>query len=397
MAAKTVSFHIPTLLLMVVFSSIVTAASVAVVSGGQARDGLRRWSAALLASAIGHTLLLLRGQVPDVLSVVLANFLLSGALVTLLSAIYRFQGRKVSLWRLLASPVLVVVFVTVFSENFLMRVIFVNSILTLQALWMLMVTLDRRHPTVGRGPWLVVVGLAVASSLWGTRAMVAAFFGDDATSILQGSTWQVLTFMSTFFLILVSSIGFVFMSRDRADELNRRMATLDSLTGVANRRSLIAALERDVARAVRTDKPIAVMMLDIDHFKNINDRYGHPAGDKVICCVVNVLLQSLRAGDFVGRYGGEEFMLVLPDTALDGAQALAGKLCKAVAASRCEFEKVQGTGVTVTVSIGVYGGSLDAGDSCEMLIEAADRALYRAKTNGRNRVEVAHSLRPLVA
>ena len=183
------------------------------------------------------------------------------------------------------------------------------------------------------------------------------------------------------------------MSRDRADENNRVLAALDPLTGVANRRSLIAALDRDMARAQRMREPMALMMVDIDHFKDVNDRYGHPAGDRVLCSVVNVLRQRVRAQDLVGRYGGEEFMVLLPDTGLTGAQQLARALCKAVEESRCPADGVPGPGIAVTVSIGVFGGRLESGDSWDMLIAAADSALYQAKNNGRNRVEVATGLR----
>lgn len=196
--------------------------------------------------------------------------------------------------------------------------------------------------------------------------------------------------MSTFAVVLVASMGFVFMARDRADEDNRRLAAVDSLTGVANRRAVIAALDRDVARSIRTHEPMALMMVDIDHFKNVNDRYGHPAGDKVLCSVVEVLRERVRSQDLVGRYGGEEFMVLLPDTTAKGGYLLAQQLCEAVQALRLEHE---GQPIPVTVSIGVYGGRLQPGDHWDMLISAADRALYEAKDRGRNRVEVVEALR----
>ena len=118
---------------------------------------------------------------------------------------------------------------------------------------------------------------------------------------MQSSAVQTLTFMSTFAVVLIASMGFVFMARDRADEDNRRLAAVDSLTGVANRRAVIAALDRDVARSIRTHEPMALMMVDIDHFKNVNDRYGHPVGDKVLCSVVDVLRERVRSQDLVGR------------------------------------------------------------------------------------------------
>ena len=385
--------HVPTMLAMIIASSLMMAASMAVVGWGRRRDGLGRWAAALLVNAIGHLLIMLRGLIPDVLSIVVGNLMLSSVFVGLIAAVYQFQGRPVRWPLLLAPPALVLVFVSVFIDNFPARVSFVGLAIGLQAVWALLAALSQRNVTVGRGQWLLVAGLALEALVLGGRAVVALSTHSDATNILQSSALQTLTFLATFSVVLISSVGFVFMSRDRADENNRVLAALDPLTGVANRRSLIAALDRDVARAQRMREPMALMMVDIDHFKDVNDQYGHPAGDRVLCSVVNVLRQRVRAQDLVGRYGGEEFMVLLPDTGLTGAEQLARELCKAVEESRCPADGVPGPGIAVTVSIGVFGGRLESGDSWDMLIAAADRALYQAKNNGRNRVEVATGLR----
>ncbi|KRB34926.1 GGDEF domain-containing protein [Acidovorax sp. Root70] len=385
--------HVPTMLAMIIASSLMMAASMAVVGWGRRRDGLGLWAAALLVNAIGHLLIMLRGLIPDVLSIVVGNLLLSSVFVGLISAVYQFQGRPVRWPLLLAPPLLVLVFVSVFIDNFPARVSFVGLSIGLQAVWALLAAVSHRHETVGRGQWLLVAGLAVEAVVLGGRAVVAVSTHAEATSILQSSALQTLTFFATFSVVLVSSVGFVFMLRDRADENNRVLAALDPLTGVANRRSLITALDRDVARAQRMREPMALLMVDIDHFKDVNDQYGHPAGDRVLCSVVNVLRQRVRAQDLVGRYGGEEFLVLLPDTGLAGAEQLARELCKAAEESRCPVDGVPGPGIAVTVSIGVFGGRLESGDSWDMLIAAADRALYQAKNNGRNRVEVATGLR----
>ena len=378
---------------MIIASSLMMAASMAVVGWGRRRDGLGRWAAALLVNAIGHLLIMLRGLIPDVLSIVVGNLMLSSVFVGMIAAVYQFQGRPVRWPLLLAPPLLVLVFVSVFIDNFPARVSFVGLVIGLQAVWALLAALSHRHATVGRGQWLLVAGLLLEAVVLGGRALVAISTHTEATNILQSSALQTLTFLATFSVVLISSVGFVFMSRDRADENNRVLAALDPLTGVANRRSLIAALDRDVARAQRMREPMALMMVDIDHFQDVNDQYGHPAGDRVLCSVVNVLRQRVRAQDLVGRYGGEEFMVLLPDTGLTGAEQLARELCKAVEESRCPADGVPGPGIAVTVSIGVFGGRLESGDSWDMLIAAADRALYQAKNNGRNRVEVATGLR----
>lgn len=144
-----------------------------------------------------------------------------------------------------------------------------------------------------------------------------------------------------------------------------------------------------MSRAIRTREPLAVMMVDIDFFKHINDTHGHLAGDQVLRNVVDVIRHRIRAQDIVGRYGGEEFMVLLCDTTLQGARQLAEQLREAVQAS---FYPWNGERLAVTVSVGVFGGRLEPGDGWDQLIHAADQALYRAKQGGRNRVEIAPTL-----
>jgi diguanylate cyclase (GGDEF)-like protein len=247
----------------------------------------------------------------------------------------------------------------------------------------------RRRSTIGRGVLLVMAGMGLSALVMLLRALSGITGALNAETFLQGSALQGLTFVTTFAVLLVASLGFVFMTKERADEANRRLAALDELTGVANRRSIIAALDRDVGRAIRTHESMAVMMVDIDHFKRVNDTYGHLAGDQVLRCVVDVIQHRIRAQDIVGRYGGEEFLVVLADTSAQGARQLAEQLRAAVQATHCAYS---GESIAVTVSVGVFGGRLEPGDSWDQLIHAADMALYRAKQEGRNRVETVEAL-----
>lgn len=159
-------------------------------------------------------------------------------------------------------------------------------------------------------------------------------------------------------------------------------AATDALTGLPNSRSCRDNLKRMVAHAGRTVSPLSAVMFDLDHFKQVNDRFGHGAGDDVLAGVGEALTATLRGSDFGGRYGGEEFLLLLPGTDQAGALAVSEKLRTAIEA--LEFQQPE---LTVTASFGIATYPLDALDA-DALVRMADRALYAAKAKGRNRVEL---------
>jgi diguanylate cyclase (GGDEF)-like protein len=157
-------------------------------------------------------------------------------------------------------------------------------------------------------------------------------------------------------------------------------AATDALTGLPNKRALEDALKRQLAQASRAVEPLAVCMLDLDHFKKVNDVHGHERGDEVLAAVGDVLAESIRDSDIAGRFGGEEFLVLLPRTDANGARTIAEKLRRAVART-----SVTGIDRAVTTSIGIAVFPNDAVDR-ETLLRLADRALYTAKAGGRNLV-----------
>ncbi len=162
-----------------------------------------------------------------------------------------------------------------------------------------------------------------------------------------------------------------------------RLANIDSLTGALSRLNFLNLAEQELARATRYALPLMVLMLDLDHFKRINDRYGHAAGDAVLRGFVQTVAGVLRESDFVGRIGGEEFAVMLPNTTLEGGRALAQRIIESVRASPIEIGQHT---INYTVSIGA--GCLSGETSFVALLGLADNALYRAKEGGRNRLEV---------
>jgi diguanylate cyclase (GGDEF)-like protein len=167
------------------------------------------------------------------------------------------------------------------------------------------------------------------------------------------------------------------------------MAVTDDLTGLHNRRSTGQRLQEELARSQRHGRRCSCVLLDIDLFKHVNDTHGHAAGDAVLRGLASAANQALRESDLLGRWGGEEFLAVLPETDLEGARVIAERLRQAIEAMRVDY---QGKQLSVTASLGVAdalpGQDPDARDA-ERLVARADEALYRAKTGGRNRIEVA--------
>lgn len=181
-------------------------------------------------------------------------------------------------------------------------------------------------------------------------------------------------YLSFFYLTMVTS----------ANRKLRRMAITDSLTGLFNRRHMTHLVERELARFQRNGHPVAFIVLDIDHFKSINDEHGHETGDHVLEDVASIIKAQLRTQDLVARWGGEEFLAVLPDTNLQNAQVSAERVREALLTQ--DWLAPNGKRIDITISAGVSEFRRD--DDLNSAINRADRALYRSKDGGRNRVEL---------
>jgi diguanylate cyclase (GGDEF)-like protein len=218
---------------------------------------------------------------------------------------------------------------------------------------------------------------ALAIGTWGWSLWHGA-----TLSMTQGTPLQSFVLFSGYLVMIVNGFGFLLLCKQKDDAQMQRLATTDFLTGLANRRAFFEHAESARLLAIRLRKPITLMMLDIDHFKQLNDRFGHATGDEALVVFADTSRKVLREHDIMGRLGGEEFALALPGTELDGALQAAERLRVAVSEAALI---TSGSDFRMTVSIGVV--LIDPEETLTAALARADHALYAAKTGGRNRVE----------
>jgi two-component system cell cycle response regulator len=223
-----------------------------------------------------------------------------------------------------------------------------------------------------RGPVKLEFPLAAGRDSFGTLVL----YGDDFNSDQRESAgWLV-------------GHAVIALSNARQHRTVEQQALVDSLTGLANRRLATAALEKELARAKRFEEPLTLVLADIDDFKRINDRWGHPTGDEVLKAFAARLRETVREIDLAGRWGGEEFALLLPGTNLEGGRQLAERIRQLVESYRLPGS--DGVEIRVSASFGV--ASFPEASSQKQLVAAADAALYEAKRSGKNRVVAATQL-----
>jgi diguanylate cyclase (GGDEF)-like protein len=296
-----------------------------------------------------------------------------------------FHGRKPNLPGLvLGALVWIAAVMTLAPEASALRmtigagIVAVYAALTATELWS-----ERRRTLQRRWPAIAV------PVLHGFVLMLPILLGDflHHQNHSFGTSIWVTVFAIELVLYAVGTVFVIFMLvSERTVTAHKTAASMDPLTGMFNRRGFAEATSRVIEREAKAGRPVTVLIFDIDHFKSINDRFGHPAGDEILKLFSAIVVNSLRITDLSGRIGGEEFAALLPCSLEEGVLA-AERVREAFEASGIVDE----TGpVDTTVSIGVAGGP--AGTELEVLLAAADTALYQAKRGGRNRVEAAEEL-----
>lgn len=345
------------------------------------------WGFAHLLRAGSIMLFGMFGAAPDLITIDFANALLFTSFAVTWTGARVFGGRRSEPIYLVTGAVLWLLLCRLpgLSEAVTERALIASGIVTTYT-WLTAYEFwyGRSEPLVSRWPAIFMLFAHGALFLLRTPLFDVLHMSHTDDSLV-GSVWMtVLSFEALLFTI---SIAFILlaMAKERTELRHRTAAMVDPLTGVANRRAFMLEAAQISRRHSLKPKPAAVLVIDLDHFKSINDRFGHALGDRVLEVFTEVARQSLRASDLFGRLGGEEFAAILPDVNSEIALAMAERMREDFARAARE---VEGRAVSATVSIGIVFCEGPTLEVREMLAQA-DQALYFAKERGRNRVEIA--------
>lgn len=373
-----------TILAFLSLSSLLMALTLVVTFASELRSGLPKWITALVLQACCWALFAASDTVPAFVSVWIANtaFGLSWALKA--ASLYELGARPAPrgvLWGPTAVGALL--FLPALQEAFPLAPVAGGIYFTLASCgvaWLIWRLPDEPAHRVQR----VMVGvylLAAAGFL--LRSCASVFAPAALPAPLVATPFQIATYGLGFALIVSSSLCLLLMHKARAADILRQLATVDPLTGAFNRRTFVAMADAALAGARHNHSCVALLMIDIDHFKRVNDHLGHLVGDEVLKEFVSNIRCCLRQEDILARFGGEEFCVLAPGVSMAHAAALAERIRQRVCATH--FMSQTGA-LRLTASIGVATTEDSRHSTLDGLIERADSALYSAKNEGRDRV-----------
>ena len=378
---------IPTLILTLTVGFLLLALQLWVAQRGALRQPeLQLWSQGCWLVLAGLLMVPLRLIIPVWASAVLGNALFVVGNTLFVAAIWRhLLDRPLPKWQWGSCALGVLLSVAVVGQDLPVRTIVMSSAMVFilaPGLWLMAVRGWSQGGAI-RAATVTLYGFALTLLL---RGIDAVLWPEDYSNVLHGGLVQQLTFLLGFMCLMSTGFGFVLACFERVAKRMEEMATLDGLTGCVNRSTTDTLLAHSLERGRREGSPVAFALLDLDHFKQINDRYGHVAGDNALRAFAAEVRSRLRSSDVLGRMGGEEFGLVLPATDAPGAARLLEQVRAAVEA--LEISCPNGERFQMTVSAGVVVAASDSGLTDNRLYMLADRALYRAKDLGRNRVQM---------
>lgn len=351
-------------------------------------NGIKQTAYGFLISSCAFLLMGFRNYIPDFLSILVPNILLviSMAFIHLgLVNFYKFDARMVQRFHGLIILVMAVLatYFTYFDNNVNARIVTISFFVGSQCFF-IMKTLLRVHHKAN----LTIAASYLAFGLFFMTRGFLTLLENPLDDFMQAGLLHSLSIVVYELLVAVTSFGVVWIVSYNVQRSLTKQASHDPLTKVLNRRALENIVNTEHSRSLRNNASLSVIMLDIDHFKLINDRHGHGKGDDVLVEIANVLLENTRQYDSIARFGGEEFIILLPNTALSEANIIAETLRLKI--ENHEFNLTAKSSLKITASFGVSEFDLIK-DGWLNVLERADRGLYQAKATGRNKVIVFNS------
>ena len=355
---------------------------------GSVRPSLRWWLAGMLLHPCGLALLSMHDQLPRALGTPLANTIEALALACMAIALRIFYGlpeRRAWHGVVIAAVAMASLWLADVAPDLQWRLM-ANSAAQAILLGSSARAIFRPNGPSGAVPKLTGALFVLAALAMVARVSHEALWPMTGAELMKASLINIACLGVLVMLPVLATVGFLLMCTERSQEELERTARLDYLTGIFNRRAIEDLASRAISASRRHGIPLAIMIVDVDHFKRINDEYGHDAGDQALIETVRRMRHIMRSEDLVGRLGGEEFVAVMPDIDLGSAHAAAERLRRSFSDFPMTISgNARPVEVTLTVSVGV--ASLEPHDLLfSHLLRRADRAMYAAKAAGRNTV-----------
>ncbi len=339
--------------------------------------GTGSFSLGFFSGFLGCVLILMRGSVPRFISIVVEHFLILSAFALFYRGIllfFRSPRTTHFLWTSVAVALILLTYFSTANDRIAPRIVIVSLVLFLSRA-LIAVELFRQ---AGQRSILNVFAVLIAAyALFGAGRSLVTFLHGPPYDLLQASHFQTPSLVVNLLFICIIGLFFLLMLSSELVAIVEAQSLYDHISGALNRRGIDQRLALELVRAERNGYQLAIALIDIDHFKQINDTAGHAAGDAALRQVVEVISSRLRSYDFFGRYGGDEFLLVLPQTSCDDAVRIAERIEQAVSGLA-----IPRFALPITLSIG-----LTFATPCETavsMLARADMALYNAKRAGRN-------------
>lgn len=377
---------VPTLFVVFVINFLALAFVWTYVARSYPKFGAARfWAAAAYIAAVGAGLSLLRGVVHPLIPILLGSwlFIFAGFLASM--GIQRLYQRPLmwrTAWAVSGGAVAGLAVFAIWQDNMSVRILIYSAAQSSALVAVLPLLLSRSKGAPLPGARLTGYITILCIAIYWIRPLASTLKIGGEVSLIEFNAVQAGLIVLLVFSSMALNFSFLLMAIDRLRAEVAGLALADDLTGAANRRQLQIRLDEECVRSNRTREPFAVMMIDIDGFKGINDSQGHIAGDECLRLLTRTMQARLRTADLLVRMGGDEFCVVLPSTTLREGEIMARRVLEAC---RAQWTPRDGEPVSITASIGVAQWRTEIGEQSSQLIADADQALYAAKHSGKDR------------